>query len=92
MSDYVSLLTWGPDDRRPDLLRYRLIEEGGVYPEDVTSPCGSCRVRALAPDEATVQCPQCRMRFAATENTAEDNRDLHLHGDSDCPSICRGRQ
>ena len=65
----------------------QLIEAGGIYPSRLTRNPG---FRHLQPGEQTATCPRCGQRFAAVDvGTAEENRDLHVTGDEDCPSICR---
>ena len=55
-------------------------------------PRGRVALPMLAPSSQasdTVACPQCGLRFVAIgAASAEENRDLHVTGDEDCPSIC----
>jgi hypothetical protein len=63
-------------------------EEGGVYDHEPRSKAFR-GARRLAPDEPVAACPRCGHRFVATDDsTAEENRDLHFHGDVEIPSIC----
>jgi hypothetical protein len=82
--EVVSLSTCAEEFRyHPSGLR----EAGGIYPTTFkrTPP----DFRELAPGEPIAACPRCGWRFAATEDgTAETHRDLHFHGDEECPSIC----
>jgi len=65
----------------------RLIEEGGVYFKKPDFKAWDA-ARRLGPAEEMIACPRCGQRFAATGRTPEENRDVHVYGDEDSPSIC----
>ncbi len=80
---WVALLTFVAEAKGKDMF----YEEGAVY--DHEPPCKSTAGgRRLESGEATVVCPRCGQLFATTDETAEDNRNLHFNGDEDIPSIC----
>ena len=64
-------------------------ESGGVYDHRPEGKGGASHARPLVAGEYTVACPHCGLRFVAIgAASAEENRDLHVTGDEDCPSIC----
>jgi hypothetical protein len=82
--EWVATDTWLDERQGGDVL----YEAGGVYP---TKP--RCKfaenARPLAPGEYTATCPGCGQRFVGIDgSSAEENRDLHVTGDADAPSIC----
>jgi hypothetical protein len=80
--DWVALDTWADEPAGV------LYEAGGVYRKKPRCKFAD-PTRALRPGEPTARCPQCGQSFVATDDgSAEANRDLHVTGDEDSPSIC----
>ena len=66
-----------------------LREVGAVYAEKPRWKAGSAARPLDVLGEPEAVCARCGQRFAATDDaTAEMNRDLHVNGDKDLPSIC----
>jgi hypothetical protein len=81
MNEWVALDTFLARDDR-------FYEEGGIYEGTPLVPTEAV-TRPLRSGERIVRCPRCGQRFAGTdEGSPEANRDLHVNGDEDCPSIC----
>jgi hypothetical protein len=89
-TEWVALTSFANEDDNERPFMPHLIEEGGVYPREARETrVGGPRFRPCLPDEPTVACARCGRRFVATEgSTAAQNRDLHMNGDEDIPSIC----
>src|SRR5512135_2343500 len=68
----------------------KLIEEGGIYSEKPRWAASEA-ARPFNPAEHVAECPRCGQRFAATQQTPQENRDLHFYGDEDSPPICLPR-
>jgi hypothetical protein len=63
-----------------------LYEQGGVYDGQRIGDA-----RPLDLGERSVCC-RCGTSFVATEaSTPEENRDRHVAGDAECPSVCKHR-